>query len=166
MRKKIYFLSVIFLFNKSSAQNITPSILNNGGGVGANLEWSMNESVSIASFNASSYFLNTGVLQPTVNIFKYNNENARLLSLITVGPNPILNFLNLKFKYSEIGDLSIQLINVKGDIILTEKPVTLYTSYAKSISMVQFPSAPYFIKIYFKPLNQIAKMVVYKIIKL
>jgi len=166
MRKKIYFLSVIFLFNKSSAQNIAPSILNNGGGVGANLEWSMNESVSIASFNASSYFLNTGVLQPTVNIFKYNNENAPLLSMISVGPNPIHNFLNLKFKYLEIGDISIQLINVKGDIILTEKPVTINSSYEKNISMEQFPSAPYFIKIYFKPLNQVTKMVVYKIIKL
>jgi len=166
MRKKIYFLSVIFLFNKSSAQNITPSILNNGGGGGANLEWSMNESVSIASFNASSYFLNTGVLQPTVNIFKYNNENASMLNKITVGPNPTSNLINIKLKYEEIGNLSFQLINVKGEILLTEEAGTLYTSYEKNISMEQFPSAPYFIKIYFKPLNQIAKMVVYKIIKL
>jgi len=166
MKKKIYFLSFIFLFNKSSAQNITPSILNNGGGLAANLEWSMNESVSIASFNASSYFLNTGVLQPTLNNIIYDNENVSLQSIITVGPNPTSNLLNIKLKYLEIGNLSLQLLNVKGDIILTEEAGILYTSYEKSISMEQFPSAPYFIKIYFKPLNQIAKMVVYKIIKL
>jgi hypothetical protein len=166
MKKKIYFLPAIFFLTKISAQNITPLVLNNGGGVATNLEWSMNESVSISGFNAASLFLYTGFLQPTENIFKYINENTSMLNKITVGPNPTSNLLNIKLKYLEIGDLSIQLVNVKGDIILTEEAGTLYTNYEKSISIEQFPSAPYFLKIYFKPLNQIAKIVVYKIIKL
>ncbi len=165
MKKKIYFLPAIFLFTKISTQNISPYTLNYGGGVATNLEWSLSESVSINSFNASAYFIYTGFLQPTENIFKYNNENYSLLNMITVGPNPTSNLINIKLKYLEIGDLSIQLINVKGDIILTEEAGTLYTNYEKSISMEQLPSATYFLKIYFKPLNQIEKMVVYKIIK-
>jgi len=168
MKKLIYFLFSVFLFFKSSAQTIAPFILNNGGGHSSNLEWSLNESVSVANFNNSSYSLSTGVLQTAGDDIKNNIEsyNASLYKMITIGPNPTSNLLNIKIKYFGIGDVSIQLINLKGSIVLTHQVGTIYATFEKSISLAMLSSATYFLKIQFKPLNQISKTAVYKIVKL
>ena len=153
---------------KANAQSITPFILNNGGGCSNNLEWSLNESVSIESFHTSSFSLITGVLQTTGDNLKNNieNDNAFLYKMITIGPNPTNNLLKIKFKYFEVGDVLLQLINLKGSVVMTQQVGTIYATFEKSISLISLPVATYFLKIQFKRLNSTSKSVVYKIIKL
>jgi hypothetical protein len=112
--------------------------------------------------------LSTGVLQTAGDDIKNNIEsyNASLYKMITIGPNPTSNLLNIKIKYFGIGDVSIQLINLKGSIVLTHKVGTIYATFEKNISLAMLSSATYFLKIQFKPLNQISKTAVYKIVKL
>ena len=63
----ILFLTLL-ITNNLHAQSIAPYAFNNGDGFSLsyapNVEWSMGESISIASFKSSEYALNTGLLQP------------------------------------------------------------------------------------------------------
>ena len=165
----IKYLFVFFVsITKLGAQNLSPITMNSGGGFANNFEWSIAESVSIANFNVPGYLLNTGVLQPTDNVLKFTGtiEKDPFLNNIQLWPNPTVKLLNIKLNYAEIGDLSFQLIDVIGGVLLTQEVGTIYTTYEKSISIESLPAASYFLKVFFKPINQIAKTKVYKIIKL
>jgi hypothetical protein len=150
------------------AQSITPHTLNNGGGLGAAMDWSMGESVSIAHFAAANYFLNTGVLQPMTGIVTAINEYGPALfgSQITIGPNPTFNLLHIKARFNEMGNLSIQLIDAKSAIVFTQDAGTILSIYDKDIFMENYPSGIFYMKVYFKPSKGNAKTGIYKIIKL
>ena len=106
----------------SFCQSITPQTLNNGGGSSSSLEWSLTESVSVASFIAPGFSLNTGVLQPNTNVVTSINEYGPAVfgSQITIGPNPTLSLLHFKARFAEVGRLSIQLMDAKSAIVLTQ----------------------------------------------
>ena len=95
-------------FSTIHAQAITPYALNNGGGSGATMEWSIGESVSIAHFAAANYFLNTGALQPMTSIVTAINEYGPSVfgSQITIGPNPTSNLLHIKARFNQAGNLT------------------------------------------------------------
>jgi hypothetical protein len=155
-------------FSTIHAQAITSYTLNNGGGSGATMEWSIGESVSIAHFAAANYFLNTGVLQPMTSIVTAINEYGPIVfgSQITIGPNPTFNLLHIKARFNEMGTLSFQLIDAKSAIVFTQDAGTIFSSYEKDIGMENYPSGVFYMKIYFKPSNGTVKTGIYKIIKL
>ena len=169
-RKYWLILLLVFCIYSSQliAQSITPYTLNNGGGSSSSLEWSFTESVSVASFIAPGYSLNTGVLQPNTNVVTSINEYGPAVfgTQITIGPNPTSNILHIKARFTQAGSLSYQLIDAKSAIIFTEEAGTIFNSYDKNILMENYPSGVFYMKIFFKPNNGNAKSGIYKIIKL
>ena len=152
----------------SHAQSITPFALNNGGGFASTLEWSMSESVSVASFLVPTFSLNTGVLQPNTNIVTSLNEFGPSIfgNQIVIGPNPTSNILHIKARLTQPGSLSYDLIDAKSAIVFMQDAGTIFSSYEKDISIEDYPSGVYYIKVFFKPLTGNIKTGVYKIIKL
>jgi hypothetical protein len=156
------------MFNVVNGQAITPYTLNNGGGSSSFLEWSLTESVSVASFIAPGYFLNTGVLQPNTNVVTSINEYGPSVfgSQIIIGPNPTSNLLHIKARFNQVGTLSFQLIDAKSTIVFTQEAGTIFSNYDKDILMENYPSGLFYMKVYFKPSTGITKTGIYKIIKL
>lgn len=149
-------------------QSITPQTLNNGGGSSSFLEWSFSESVSIASFIAPGFTLNTGLLQPNTNVVTSINEYDPSVfgSQITIGPNPTTNSLHIKTRFAEVGRLSIQLMDAKSTVFLTQDIGTIFSSYEKVISLEDYPSGVFYVKVYFKSIVGNIKTGIYKVIKL
>ena len=149
-------------------QSITPQTLNNWGGSSSYLEWSLSESVSIASFIAPGFSLNTGLLQPNTNVVTSINEYGPTVfgSQITIGPNPTLSLLHFKARFAEVGRLSIQLMDAKSAIVLTQEAGTIFSSYEKAISLEDYPSGVFYLKVYFKSIVGNTKTGIYKVIKL
>ena len=163
-----FFLFSFLFVNNLYSQSITPYTLSNGGGSSINMEWSLGESVSIANFIASGYSLNTGVLQPMTSIVTAINEYGPVVfgKQITIGPNPTTNLLHIKARFNELGNLSFQLLDAKSTIVFTQEAGAIFSSYEKDILMENYPSGVFYMKVYFKPSNGIAKTGIYKIIKL
>ena len=149
-------------------QSITPQTLNNGGGSSSFLEWSFTESVSVASFIVPGFSLNTGILQPNTNVVTSINEYGPAVfgSQITIGPNPTLSLLHFKARFAEVGRLSIQLMDAKSAIVLTQDIGTIFSSYEKNISLEDYPSGVFYLKVYFKSIVGSIKTGIYKVIKL
>ena len=132
------------------------------------MDWSISESLSIASFIAPGYSLNTGVLQPNTNVVTSINEYGPSVfgSQITIGPNPTTNSLHIKTRFAEVGRLSIQLMDAKSAIVLTQDVGTIFSSYEKAISLEDYPSGVFYLKVYFKSIVGNIKTGIYKVIKL
>lgn len=164
----ILFVLALFLNTKSNAQSINLYTLNNGGGYNNTMEWSIGESASIAHFMTSGYILNTGVLQPMTNIVTAINEYGPLVfgPEITIGPIPTSNLLYVKANFKASGNLSIQLIDSKSTIVLTHDAGFIFNRYEKDFLLNDFPSGVLYLKVIFKPFSGIAKVGIYKIIKL
>ena len=168
---RLILLILLFLstgYSNIHSQSITPNTLNNGGGTATNLEWSMGESVSIANFSTPNYFLNTGVLQPFTTVVTAINEYGPAVygNQITLGPNPTTNLVHFKGNFTQTGKLSIQVIDAKSSVLLTLDAGTIFSSYEKDIFMDNYPSGIFYVKVFFKPTNGLAKTGIYKIIKL
>ena len=150
------------------SQSITPQTFNNGGGSSSSLEWSLTESVSVASFIVPGFSLNTGVLQPNTNVVTSINEYGPAVfgSQITIGPNPASHLLHIKTSFPEVGRLSIQLMDAKSAIVLTQDVGTIFSSYEKAISLEDYPSGVFYLKVYFKSIVGNTKTGIYKVIKL
>lgn len=169
MNNRICWLFILALFPAYlRAQSITPNTLNNGGGTMVNMDWNMGESVSIANFSTPNYFLNTGVLQPMTSIVTAINEYGPAVygNQIMIGPNPTTNLVHFKGNFTQAGKLSIQVIDAKSSVILTHEAGIIISSYEKDIFMNSYPSGIFYIKVFFKPTNGLAKTGIYKIIKL
>ena len=163
-----FFLFISLFVNNLYSQSITPYTLSNGGGSSINMEWSITESVSVASFIAPGFSLNTGVLQPNTNVVTSINEYGPAVfgSQITIGPNPTMSLLHFKARFAEVGRLSIQLMDAKSAIVLTQDVGTIFSSYEKAISLEDYPSGVFYLKVYFKSIVGSIKTGIYKVIKL
>jgi len=170
LKKTLFYLVLFFIIilNSSHAQSITPHILNNGGGSATSMEWSIGEGVSISPFLAGGLSLNTGVLQPMTSLVTGINEYGPAVfgNQITVGPNPVSILLHFKARLTQVGNLTIQLIDAKSSIVYTQEAGTIYGSYDKDIQMQGYPDGVFYVRVYFKPTNNAAKTGVYKIIKI
>lgn len=152
----------------ANAQSITPHILNNGGGFATSMEWSIGEGVSIAPFLAGGLALNTGVLQPMTSVVTGINEYGPAVfgNQIMVGPNPVSSLLHFKARLSQVGNLSIQLIDAKSTVVYAQEAGFIFSSYDKDIQVQSFPDGIFYLRVYFKPNNSASKIGVYKIIKI
>lgn len=159
---------MIFGIATLNAQYITPSTMNNGGGHGGNFEWSIGESASISFFNTNNLILTTGILQPLSNVVTgISNFGLSVFgNQITMGPNPTSNFLRIKAKMNQVGNLFIQLMDEKLSVLMVQEFGTFLSSYDKEISMQGYTDGVFYVSIYFKPMNGIPKMDIYKIIKI
>lgn len=164
----LIFIVCIFFHQQVVAQRITPSTQNNGGGYAKTLEWSIGETISIDYFSADKVKLNTGVLQPLSTVVTSVNEYGPAVfgNQIVIGPNPTLGILHLKAAFTSYGNLKIQLLDAKSQLVSSQDLGTLSQVYNKDISLEQVPSGVYYLKVFFKPMNANNKTGIFKIIKL
>ena len=167
-RFTIIFAFLILGYTHLFAQSITPSVINNGGGWTANMEWSMGESVSIDHYMGPSILLNTGVLQPYSTVVTSINENGLTVfgNEIIVGPNPTINKLAIRARFRQLGNMSIQLLDSKSSNIQTYETIFGINSYDKEITMENYPAGLYYVRVVFKSIYGEFKTGIYKIIKL
>lgn len=142
--------------------------MNNGGGFSSAMEWSIGEGVSIIPFSAGGITLNTGVLQPLSNVVTgiFEFGPAVFGNQITVGPNPVIHSLYIKTRLNQIGSLSIQLLDAKLAVLHSIEAGTIYSSYDNVMAMQAYPDGVFYVRVYFKPMNNVPKTGIYKIIKL
>lgn len=161
-------LALVLLVANAKSQSITPFTLNNGGGFSLTTEWSIGESVSIADFSAPSLYLNTGVLQIHNYIITSVNELGLVVfgDQVSIGPNPATSFFHLRTRFSQVGTLKVQLFNPHLMLINSIDAGTISGFYDKDFSVSDYPTGVYYLKVFYKPLNGLQKMGVYKIIKI
>ena len=166
--KKFLFYLFSLIVNDLNCQSITPFALNNVGGYANSMEWSMGESVSIASFVSSNYTLNTGVLHPPKSLVRAVNEYGPDVfgSQVTIGPNPVTNLLHLKLSFKELGTVTFQLLDAKSVIVLSQEIGTMVNYFEKDIVMDQYAPGVVYLKVFFTPIGGTPKTGLYKIIKL
>jgi uncharacterized membrane protein YkvI len=164
----VLILFLILIHFESKSQSISPATFNNGGGFSGGYEWSLGESVSIANFITNNLILTTGILQPLSNVVTSINEFGPSVfgNQIVVGPNPVLTTLNFKAQFTQIGQLSIQLLDTKSKIVFTKQVGTIWNQFQTAIPMENFVSGLYYIKVDYKLNNGSVQTGVYKIIKL
>ena len=169
----IWVLVIIFLQNiavktVSQAQAISPHTINNGGGFSSSIEWSLGESVSIAHFISSNLSLNTGVLQPLSTVVTSINEFGPAVfgNEIIIGPNPTINKLQLKANLSQIGKITVQLIDTKSIILHTTESGAMINNYNQEWQLEKYPAGVFYLRVIFKPVTGAIKTGIYKIIKL
>jgi hypothetical protein len=169
INKPYIIILIINLFGTTlSAQSISLYTFNNGGGFNNTTEWSIGESVSIAYFTSASSTLNTGVLQPITSLSTGINEYGPVVfgHQITIGPNPTTNLLRIKAKFNESGNLSIQILDSKSTLVLTQNAGLIFSIYDKELILNDLASGIFYVRVYFKPLSGIIKTGIYKIVKL
>ena len=164
----IIFIQIITVKPFIHAQTISPYTINNGGGFSSSIEWSLGESVSIAHFISSNLSLNTGVLQPLSTVVTSINEFGPAVfgNEIIIGPNPTINKLQLKANLSQIGKITVQLIDTKSIILHTTESGAMINNYNQEWQLEKYPAGVFYLRVIFKPVTGAIKTGIYKIIKL
>jgi hypothetical protein len=107
-------------------------------------------------------------LQPTPGAVTTIDPTGGLLLgyQITIGPNPTSNLLHIKAKFKELGNLLFQLTDAKSALVFSKEVEITSSNYENNITMEQYASGVFFLRVHFKPINGNAKTAIYKIIKL
>ena len=159
MKKQSYYLIFIFLFCLGGIQ-AQDAILTSGGdasGSGGSFSYSVGQIVytTIIDSNGS---MAQGVQQPFEISAVLGVDDLLGINLSLVAyPNPTTDFLNLTIANLNYKNLSYQLFDINGRL-LTQKKLENNSS---EITMKQFPSALYFLKIF----NNQKLVKLFKIIK-
>lgn len=114
----------------------------NASGSGGTASYSIGQ-VSYINITNSNGYINEGVQQPyeffTVGITENNNINLSY----SVYPNPTASTVNLKVENTSLENLSYQLYDISGKLLINQK----ITSNITSITMGNFASANYLLKV-------------------
>ena len=159
MKKQSYYLIFIFLFCLGGIQ-AQDAILTSGGdasGSGGSFSYSVGQIVytTIIDSNGS---MAQGVQQPFEISAVLGVDDLLGINLSLVAyPNPTTDFLNLTIVNLNYKNLSYQLFDINGRLLAQKK----LENNSSEITMKQFPSALYFLKIF----NNQKLVKLFKIIK-
>ncbi|NCQ10831.1 MAG: T9SS type A sorting domain-containing protein [Bacteroidetes bacterium] len=159
MKKQSYYLIFIFLFCLGGIQ-AQDAILTSGGdasGSGGSFSYSVGQIVytTIIDSNGS---MAQGVQQPFEISAVLGVDDLLGINLSLVAyPNPTTDFLNLTIANLNYKNLSYQLFDINGRLLAQKK----LENNSNEITMKQFPSALYFLKIF----NNQKLVKLFKIIK-
>lgn len=159
MKKQSYYLIFIFLFCLGGIQ-AQDAILTSGGdasGSGGSFSYSVGQIVytTIIDSNGS---MAQGVQQPFEISAVLGVDDLLGINLSLVAyPNPTTDFLNLTIANLNYKNLSYQLFDINGRLLAQKK----LENNSSEITMKQFPSALYFLKIF----NNQKLVKLFKIIK-
>ena len=125
--KKILFLAFGILCSLTvHSQALTPEVISSAGdyfkGSNVTLSWTIGEAV-IETFTGTNCILTQGFQQPFISVTGIKKLEDKNLE-IKVFPNPVSDFLNVRFIAKEKIDLIIELIDLNGKVLLNEKVVT------------------------------------------
>lgn len=159
MKKQIYYLIVISFFSLRGIQ-AQETVLSSGGdasGSGGSFSYSVGQIVYTTN-SGSNGNLAQGVQQPFEISAVLAVDNLLGINLnLTAYPNPTTNFLNLTVTNMDYKNLSYQLYDLNGRILVDKKLKNISTE----ITMKYLPSSFYYLKI----LKNSKPIKVFKIIK-
>lgn len=164
----VFLITILSSPKVTHSQSLTPTALNNGGGTGLGMEWSMCESVSIAYFSTPNLFLTTGVLQPNTSIVTGLSEFGPSVfgNEIKMGPIPVIDKLFIKADFKQMGNLSFQIMDAQSALLKTIEAGTIFSSYEKELELGSYTSGIFYIRVIFTSVKGSLKSGIYKIIKL
>jgi Secretion system C-terminal sorting domain len=146
MKKQTYYLIVIFLFNLwgIQAQEAILSTDGNATGSGGTSSYSVGL-IFYTTIIGSNGSMAQGLQQPfeisgVLGVDDLSGINLNLLAY----PNPTTDFLYLTVTQVDYKNLSYQLFDINGRLLAHKK----LENNSSKITMKQFPSAMYFLKIF------------------
>ena len=133
-----------------------------------NLTYSIGEMSSIQEYKAmSNYLLSTGFLQSfTPLITNLNEVNPFPGQEISIGPNPTVNFIQLRTDFKKYGVLQFQVVDANSKIIYQQAPISLFGKFQKQVELNDQPAGSYYLRIRFQPRQGSLRQENFKIIKL
>ena len=172
-RGLIYILLLLVSCFNLNAQSITPFTLNIGGlsnsQGGYTLTFSTGESISITDFKSTNGFgLSSGFLQNNPPLVTGIEEFKTPFGVneIRITPNPVQNKTILYANIEGGGQIQYQIIDISSNLLYRSQAFTILGSFQNQIDFSNYPTAQYYVLIYFKPITGKIKSGNYKIIKL
>ena len=141
-RKLITIFLLSFALTGMKAQQSADAAGGMATGSGGSASYSVGQ-VSFINITNSNGYINEGVQQPyeffTVGI----KENNNISLSYSVYPNPTASTVNLKIENENLENLSFQLYDISGKLLINRK----ITNNETAIQMGSFANANYFLKI-------------------
>ena len=137
-------LLVAVALTKLEAQEVIPASAGNASGSVGSVNYAIGQ-VFYTSVKGSNGSVNQGVQQPyeiTVISGIIENSNNRLS--ISVFPNPSTDILTLKIENIDLKDLSYQLFDSKGTLLLSDKII----GNQSNINLFSLTSGIYLLKVF------------------
>ncbi len=173
MKGVIYILFFSTLTIQLKCQSITPFTVNIAGFTGQqngySLTVSTGETISITDFKtANGVSLSSGFLQNNPPIVTGIEDVLSKIGSneVLISPNPTSTFTNLISNFSSPGQIQYQVLDINSKILYRSQPLNGLNKLQTKIELSSNPSGTYYIQVFFKPSNGIAKTGIYKIIKL
>ncbi len=136
--KLIFIFLLSFALTETKAQQSTIATGGEASGAGGTVSYSVGQ-VSYTNITNSNGYINEGVQQPyeffTVGISTNNNISLAY----TAYPNPTVSSINLKVENTSLENLSYQLYDISGKLLINQK----ITSNITSITMGSFSRITY-----------------------
>lgn len=137
----LLFLAV-FGISGLKAQDAATSSGGDATGAGGSAAYSVGQ-VAYTSIENASGSVYQGVQQPYVLITTGVNTNANIDLTMAVYPNPSTTLINLSVQNLDLKNLSYQLFDVQGKLLLTQK----ITDAKSTILMEEYAAGSYFLKV-------------------
>lgn len=154
--KKLLVTTLLLGLTQVNAQEAVVTSGGNASGTNGNVSYSVGQIVYTTNTGATGSVAQ-GVQQPFEIQTVLGAENFNINLQLAVYPNPTTNWLQLEVKNTEFTNLSYQLFDLNGRMILNQK-ITTETS---TISMEQLPAAIFLLKV----VNNNKEVKTFKIIK-
>lgn len=154
--KKLLVTTLLLGLTQVNAQEAVVTSSGNASGTNGNVSYSVGQIVYTTNTGATGSVAQ-GVQQPFEIQTVLGAENFNINLQLAVYPNPTTNWLQLEVKNTEFTNLSYQLFDLNGRMILNQK-ITTETS---TISMEQLPAAIFLLKV----VNNNKEVKTFKIIK-
>ncbi|MDQ3045915.1 MAG: T9SS type A sorting domain-containing protein [Bacteroidota bacterium] len=159
MKKKTT-LSLLFLaglgLSGLNAQEASTAAGGDATGAGGSASYSVGQ-VSYTSIENAAGSVNQGVQQPYQIVVTGVNTTANIEVLMSVYPNPSTSFITIKVEDKDLANLTFQLFDVQGKLLISEK----ITQTETAVQMADFAKGNYFLKV----VNNKAELKSFKIIK-
>jgi len=140
--KKTLFIFVVLMSFSSIAQQATVSSGGNATGIGGSVSYSVGQ-VAYTTQTGSTGSITQGV-QQAFEIYTLGvNDFPEIKLSMSVYPNPTISTITLKVEDLSLNDLNIELFDIHGKKIQTEKIQNTNTI----IELENLPSSIYFLKV-------------------
>ncbi len=160
MKQKKAKLTVLFLagigLSGLQAQDATTAAGGDASGSGGSASYSVGQPVYTSNTSASGN-VNQGVQQPYEIIITSVNNNADINLMLSVYPNPSIDYINLVVGSKDLTNITFQLYDVQGKVLVNQK----VTSSQTSIRMADFATGVYFLNV----VDKNSEVKTFKIIK-
>ena len=154
--KKLLIATLLLVAFQAQAQEAVATAGGDASGTNGNVSYTVGQVVYTTNTGTTGSVAQ-GVQQPFENQTVLGAENFNINLQLAVYPNPTTNWLQLEVRNTDFANLSYQLFDLNGKMILNEK-ITAETS---SIQMERLPAAIFLLKV----VNNNKEVKTFKIIK-